>query len=229
MTPNARILLQLLLTLMGAVAPYAHANSESDGDARRVLDNLFSSYNSAGCCEFVDQLPFDEVVPGAEIKADLADRGQLVFLSPGPTFARLYKLPHGNKEWSLKLRVRSIESEGLSHVMIPYVAMLDENYDIVGTTDVSDLRYWPANWLRHHALVQLVVDLPKFASGEGGFVLVYTRPRRFTTTPIGELGEAPRTARAGEVALQLNYANESEIETYKVHGLPSGTFELEVH
>ena len=187
---------------------------------------IVEQYNNATCCSFVDTMESVELPDRGALKIDLMDSNNLLELSTGPTFAKLIKLPDVNKDREYQIRTDVIEFDGNKYAFFPFIALLDKNRILKGSTGFTRISYVPRDFFTTTAYLHFnfLID---GNSSDSHYILVYTRPKYFTRLGNDALRETPREIKPDEVSTSLNKAKyEYNVVRDEIYGLPASVITI---
>ena len=193
---------------------------QPDVSPQFILDN----YNRAMCCQFIDQLEAVKLERRNRIELNLYDSGKLLELSTGPTFAALVEIPVSEKEEKYLIETRVIEVGEDMYVYFPYIATLDRNLKLIGTSAFTRNDYYGKSFFQSIGYMNFSFFVDPNTDGEKAvrYLLIYTRKKHFTTQSMAELKTASRNVVLKEVAVEYAYSLGENIHRDILYGLPGG-------
>lgn len=220
-----RLSICILLCIESPITP-----ADNSEDLSNDPLSLVKQFNNAKCCVYVDELESIELGKGTSIEIDLSESGDLLELSTGPTFAKLISIPDSNKTERYSVRTGIIEYDNELFAFFPYVALLDADFNLLGTTYFNRLNYVQKEFIfvpQSHLRFRFIVDANIDKDDGVKYFLIYTRAKHFTNSNISDLKGKNRNISLGEISVRLNdimesYPTKSDI----INGLPAGTVKI---
>ncbi len=187
---------------------------------------IIQQYNDAKCCLYINMMDSIDFPKGGTVKIDLMDSKNLLELSTGPTFATLIKLPKSTDDEEYRIRTDIIEYNGNKYAFFPFVAILDKDRNLKGTTSFSKISYQPGYFLNPDTYLYFNFII-EGKSPDLNYMLIYTRPKYFTKLNSDDLRQPSRKIQADEVPINLNKVKgEFTIKTDVVYGLPASVITI---
>ncbi len=220
------------LSLISILSTLSHILvADSTGTLSEDPYSIVQHFNNAGCCVYVDQLESVELKKGASLEIDLSETANLLELSTGPTFAKLISIPDSKKKERYSFRTDIIEYDNELFAFFPYLALLDADLNLLGTTHFNGLGYVqkhmfePKSNLRSQFKVDANIDNDSGVKVK--FFLLYTKSNNFTTAQINELKGENRNISLREVSVRVNsILNSAPNNSDIIYGLPSGSVKI---
>jgi len=187
-------------------------------------------YNRADCCTFIDKLESVKLERGKSLDIDLSDTNNLLELSTGPTFSALIEIPIWDDEQEFKVRTDVIEHEEELYAFFPYVAVLDKDMNLLGSTAFSRLNYVGKAFLipTAHLWFNFEVENNKGEHKTTRYLLIYTKAKHFSNKDIDSLRDNSANIELKEVPSQLNdsLAGGPHVEVHTIYGLPASKVKI---
>jgi hypothetical protein len=199
---------------------YSEDAIDSKISPQLILDN----YNNAECCLLVDQLEIVKLRKRKKVELNLYDYEHLLELSTGPTFSALIEVPESEKIEKYEIETNVIHVGKELFVFFPYVATLDSDFNLIGTTDFTNNHYSGKSLFQSSGLLSLTFNIdPNFGNHKAvRYFLIYTRKKHFTTKKLDQLKTISRDVKLKEVSLKYADSVAEYVERDTLYGLPGG-------
>ena len=187
---------------------------------------MINNYNKANCCIYIDQLKATKLDSRKSLELNLHLSKHLLELSTGPTFAELIEIPVSSKKerYVVETNVSHIDKD--LYVFFPYVALLNLDLKLIGTSDFTHSDYIGQSWfqasgrLSFSFVINPNTDLYNDESVR--YLLIYTRKKHFTKQSSDDLKGSLRNIQPREVPVEYTGSTGETIYKDIMHGLPGG-------